>query len=697
MATSRSAESVGRVLGGRYRLTRPLGVGASAHVYAAEDVQLRRRVAVKVLHPALAGEEAFLRRFLREAQAVAGLRHPSILRVYDWGEDDGSPYLVMELLDGGSLRSMLDQGILLTPAQAASVGAAAARALAYAHRQGIVHRDIKPANLIFDEEGRVSVADFGLARALAEAAWTEPTGAVVGTARYASPELVRGEKLDARADVYSLAIVLTEATTGEVPFAADTAMGTLLGRVGRSLEVPDQAGPLKEVLEAAGRMDPGERLDAAGLAAELDRVAASMAPPGPLPLVSPLRAGVVERDDVSPTDYPGRPRLFDAAEWPDGGSGQPTATEAAGVTRTAGAAGLGYRDAAAGPDADVVVTGRERAGRERAGRPAGDSRDQPGRAAGTGDPAVAAGTDPAAEPRPRRRMRRILAVAAVVVLLLAGGGTAWAVLSGRLEPTHPVPRLVGDPRASAATTLQRLHFKLAVSGSDYSPRFPAGAVLTQSPATGKLREGSTVTVVLSLGPRPVPVPNLANDTQQAAEQVIASLGLKVGQVTPQHSMTVGAGIVIASTPDSGTLLPGAPVNLVVSSGKPQVAIPAIDATDGASYAAASAALSAAGLGATQTSSYSDNVQAGHVIAFSPGSGTTVTVGTVVTVEVSKGPHVVNVPDVRGMSVGAASQAVSAAGLSVSGVSGNPLATVVGTNPAVGQQVHFGSSVVLITG
>src|SRR5579859_7765257 len=239
MATSRIADSVGRVLGDRYRLTRPLGTGASAHVFVAEDVTLRRRVAIKLLHPALAGDEGFLRRFRREAQAVASLRHPNILRVYDWGEDHGSPYLVMELLEGGSLRSMLDRGALLSPAQAAAVGADAARALDYAHRHGLVHRDIKPANLLFDDEGRVSVADFGLARALAEATWTEPMGAVVGTARYASPELFRGEHLDSKADVYSLALVLVEAMTGQVPFVADTAFGTLMARVGRSLEVSE--------------------------------------------------------------------------------------------------------------------------------------------------------------------------------------------------------------------------------------------------------------------------------------------------------------------------------------------------------------------------------------------------------------------------------------------------------------------------
>jgi serine/threonine-protein kinase len=185
VASTRSADQVGRVLGGRYRLLARIGTGASAHVFLADDVRLRRRVAVKVLHPALADDAAFLRRFEAEARVAAGLSHPNVMAVFDWGEEDGSAYLVCEYLAGGSLRSLLDQGHLLTPSQALLVGSQAARGLEYAHRRGLVHRDIKPANLLFDDDERLRLGDFGVARALAEAAWTEPAGAVLGTARYA--------------------------------------------------------------------------------------------------------------------------------------------------------------------------------------------------------------------------------------------------------------------------------------------------------------------------------------------------------------------------------------------------------------------------------------------------------------------------------------------------------------------------------
>ena len=166
---SSTVEQVGRVIGGRYRLLAVVGAGASAQVFAADDTRLGRRVAVKLLHPALAGDATFLRKFQAEARLAASLNHRNVLHVYDWGDEDGIPYLVLEYLGGGSLRSLLDTGRLLSPQQAAAIGAEAAHGLAYAHRRGLVHRDIKPANLLFDDDGRLLVADFGLARALAEA------------------------------------------------------------------------------------------------------------------------------------------------------------------------------------------------------------------------------------------------------------------------------------------------------------------------------------------------------------------------------------------------------------------------------------------------------------------------------------------------------------------------------------------------
>ncbi len=299
------SDSIGRVLGKRYRLLSALGTGASAHVYLAEDVSLQRHVAVKVLQPALASDEAFLKRFRAEARSVASLNHPHVLRVFDWGEDTDGPYLVLEYLGGGSLRDLLDRGDRLTHSQAAHLGTEVAQGLAYAHARGLVHRDIKPANLLFDEEGRVRVADFGVARALAEAAYTEPAGAMVGTARYISPESAEGKPLDGRADVYSLALVLYEALSGSVPFVSDTTQGTIMARIGSPLPPNDALGPLDDVLaraaapEAVGPPGRGRVRSPTGGAGQCtpDARAAGPAPARPRRPRSPQR---VPRPRTSP-------------------------------------------------------------------------------------------------------------------------------------------------------------------------------------------------------------------------------------------------------------------------------------------------------------------------------------------------------------------------------------------------------------
>src|SRR5262245_34620061 len=323
MPGSAVSDLAGRMLAGRYLLHGAIGTGASGRVYVADDTRLRRRVAVKVLHAALAEDAAFLRRFRAEAQLAASLHHPHIVTVHDWGEDD-VPFMVLELLEGGSLRAMLDQGTHLTVSQAARVGRDVASALEYAHARGILHRDIKPANLLFDEHGIVRVADFGLARALAEASWTEPAGAVFGTARYASPEQARGAQLDARSDLYSLALVLVESVTGQLPFASDTTIGTLTARTMEPIVAGEAMGPLEPVIDRVGAIDPKDRYpDAATLRQAISDAAAMLPPPGPLQL-----AGMLDHADPHPTPAAPPPRAapsqtarsFDQ-DAPDAGNG----------------------------------------------------------------------------------------------------------------------------------------------------------------------------------------------------------------------------------------------------------------------------------------------------------------------------------------------------------------------------------------
>ena len=301
-------------------------------------------------------------------------------------------------------------------------------------------------------------------------------------------------------------------------------------------------------------------------------------------------------------------------------------------------------------------------------------------------------------PPVRRRRRWRWAALAVLVAIVAAGGTVIGLrATGTLTPSHPVPSLVGVSQAAAAQRLAPLHLRLAVSGRTYDAHAPAGSIISQRPASGQLKEGSTVAVTLSLGPRPVSVPNVVGLQSAAASTLLSYLGLRPEVVGHTASMTVPAGAVVSSNPNHGTLLPGQPVSLVVSTGKPTVSIPSLEGANAGSFAAAQAALEAVHLTANEATAYSDTVPPGEVIGTNPSSETVLIVGSQVTVVVSKGPRLVSVPNVRGESVGAASQTLSNDGFQVSGVTGNPIATVTGTAPSSGAVVRFGSAVQIITG
>jgi serine/threonine protein kinase len=260
-------------LGGRYQLVRRVGAGGMGSVWEAEDTVLKRRVAVKILPPYLCGNESVAARFQREAQAAGRLTHPNVAQVFDYGEDGGCPYIVLELVPGSTLRQVLDARGRLPAADAAEVGAQIADALAAAHAEGIVHRDVKPGNVMVAPDGRVKVMDFGIA----DAVWFEPitdTGTIMATARYISPEQATGGGATSASDVYSLGVVLYEALAGRLPFEAESPFAIAhahaydppppLGRVAAG--VPR---PIVAAVEAAMRKEPRERPRAVELAAAL--------------------------------------------------------------------------------------------------------------------------------------------------------------------------------------------------------------------------------------------------------------------------------------------------------------------------------------------------------------------------------------------------------------------------------------------
>ena len=719
MTLSRLTDRVGQVLSDRYRLLAPIGTGASASVYLADDVTLRRRVAVKILHDALSGDEAFLRRFRAEAQAAAALNHPHIMSVFDWGHDD-VPFLVTEYLGGGSLRTMLDNGRVLSQAQALMVGLEASRGLDYAHRRGFVHRDIKPANLLFDEEARLRIADFGLARALAEAAWTEPQGAVLGTARYASPEQARGEPLDGRSDGYSLALVLIESVTGSVPFATDTTIGTLMARVDRPVNVPESLGPLRPALEAAGVPDPADRPDAAELTRLLMGAAEHLDRPEPLILAGTMvhhHDAVPDRDPTVLHRSDGEPDIMTAPPGtvidgikviPDGSDllAAPPGTTTDGIRVIPDQQPIVIFDDADDDHGDEPLSRRERRRRKREADQAVAAGALTGLASalpGDDDTGEHRGDGADGQPKPRRR--KWVAIVLVLLLLSAAGVGAAGYWYREIRiPTYVAPALVGtnvadlDAAVAAAVGGDGDGFTVTQGTIAQDGTVP-GQILLQDPAAGAtIAQGGELKILVSTGPPPVPVPtDLVSQTLDAATNELTAAGLTLGEVTKTFDEKVDKGIVMAlgDGVTAGVQVPkGTAVPLVISDGpKPRV-VP--NDLVGKTQADATAELKAMGLGVAVTPASSDTVDAGKVID-SPSAGDTVARGTSVPLTVSSGPPTVAIPSVKGMSVPDAAAALQSAGLTVSGTQGSPLGKVQGTNPAAGTVVRRGTSVIIITG
>jgi len=613
MAFVGGGDLVGRVLAGRYRLLTPIGTGGSGRVFLADDVTLKRRVAVKVLHPALADDPGFLRRFQNEARLAAALHHPNVMAVHDWGEDGGVPFMVMEALTGGSLRGILDAGGRLTPAQAAHVGAQVASALEYAHGRGFVHRDIKPANLLFDEHGIVRVADFGLARALAEASWTEPSGSVLGTARYASPEQASGVALDGRADLYALALCLVEAVTGVLPFASDTALGTLAARTLTPIEAPGDLGPLAAVVERAGQVHPEDRYpDAATMRGAIEDAGRRLPPPGPLGLAG-LDASIA---DPNPTQIPAtRPVLFDQ-------------------------------------EADAAPAPR-----------------------------------PAPAPRRRFRISASMVVGAAIAAALIGGVALIGIPNLGAQVT--VPNTVGGTVASARDAIARAG--LLVREDERFSDDPAGTVVAQDPAPGhEVREGGEVELVVSRGAAPIAIPVEAGESLADAQAALTEAGFTV-EVQRRYDEERPRDTVITTRP-AGRAPRYSTVTLVVSDGRRPIPIPDVA---GQSYDAAVAEITNAGFAPVRGDAFSDTVPSGTVIGTDPKGDGTAQPGAQVRIIVSRGPDVVTVPAVRGLSLDAASAALQAAGLN-SAVSGayRPGATVRATDPPAGTTVKRNATVTL---
>ncbi len=599
----------GRMLGGRYRLGGVIGTGGSGTVYLADDLSLGRQVAVKVLHSSLVGDEAFVERFRSEARLVASLADPHVVAIYDWGVD-GQAYLVTEYLGGGSLRSILSSGRTLTPSQMLMVALEACRALDHAHRQGIIHRDVKPANLLFGQDARLRIADFGLADALTGTASRElfGGGGVIGTARYASPEQAQGHPMDGRSDVYALALCMVEAVTGHLPFVADTIADTLAARVGRDVPIPDALGPLVPVVASAGTADVENRPSARELGRLLLDVAGRMSRPEPLPLVGP--------GEVGAAPMPGEAEHGAPSVFADPGP----ATQAHSPIQ-----------------AHSPVRGHA-----------------PVRSA------------PTSRPR-RRRWRGALLVATLLVGVVVGGSV---LLSAGRTTTRAVPALVNTSGDSARSLLIELGW-LVEERYDRQDDSVEGQVLSMQPAGGsRLEAGETVVLVVSLGPARLPVPDdLVGVSIEEAGRRLDDAGLTLGTVSAQKDEAVAAGLVISVATIEETVPQGSAVDLVVSGGPLPRVVP--EGLVGLMPADVVAELIALRLAPTMGEEHDEWEAAGRVSRVEPVGGTRIEVGDDVRVVVSLGAEPRAVPSMEGLSLAAAESRLAASGFRSVAIEGLP--------------------------
>ncbi|GII56164.1 putative serine/threonine-protein kinase [Planotetraspora thailandica] len=577
-----------RLLGGRYQLDGVVGRGGMAEVYRARDIRLDRIVAIKTLRSDLARDHTFQARFRREAQSAASLNHPSIIAVYDTGEDmmDGTPvpYIVMEYVDGRTLRDLLRADRRLLPERAMELVDGILRALDYSHRGGIVHRDIKPANIMLTRNGEVKVMDFGIARAMADSAATmTQTAQVIGTAQYLSPEQARGERVDARSDIYSTGCVLYELLTGQPPFTGDSPVAIAYQHVREEPIPPSRIDPeipkwADAIVLKAMAKDPVHRYQGAEeMRADIQRVMSGM-----------------------PVD----PQTMAMANYGVHGAQDRTRTMAAGAP-TQGTRAI--------PDYNYAP--EERGGRYDGHRRQGDDNKALKTAAWILIP--------------------LLVIGAFIGIgyLAFGGGDSGA------STKVAVPTLEGQTKDAAEQALNDLKLTVAYGDEQFSDEVPKGAVISSDPKAGtEVDPQSTVTLVLSKGPEKIKIPeDLIGKSPEEAQQALEDLGLSGRIVARQTSRPQNQ--VFDTNPKPGTSVDkGTTVSLYVPMEK--VSVPGVIQLNESD---AKSQLTGSGFKVKVVRQQSTVVAQGIVMDQAPGEGTEVLPGTIITITVSSGPPPVQTP------------------------------------------------------
>ncbi|MGW4522775.1 Stk1 family PASTA domain-containing Ser/Thr kinase [Amycolatopsis sp. NPDC004378] len=618
---------VGTLLERRYRVDRLLAHGGMSSVYRGTDTRLDRPVAIKIMDPRFADDRSFVDRFVREAQSAAQLHHPHVVAVHDQGFDQpqgaesGLAFLVMELVDGGTLRDLLDEKGPLDVALALSVAEPVLSALAAAHQAGLVHRDVKPENVLIGRSGQtggaVKVADFGLVRAVASAGTTS-SSVILGTVAYLSPEQVATGAASSQGDVYSAGILLYEMLTGQVPYTGDTAISVAYRHVNDdvprpSLLRPDLPPALDELITRATRRDPQLRpADAGEFLTELTAVRAQL---GLLPVTVPIPAAHGQ-GDVADTERT-LPRI---PQVPDTEKTMPV-----------------HR-----PNATRALS--------HPGTP------PPGFAQQPPSPPRLGGE---AEPGKPRDNRKRIAIIVAAVLLFGGliGAFAFILTDDGGDKTATVPRLVGLNQAAAGDALRAVKLTPQFS-QEYDNSVPSNTVLRAEPAEGTpLQPNSTVSVVLSKG-RPA-VPDIRPGTALPdAEQAIKAAQLNPVRGQDDYDAEVPQGAVIRTTPAAGSQLPiGGQVTIIVSKGP--IPLPPVPDVTGRSKDEAFQLLQQAGFEPFQAGEeFNQGVPGGNVTRTDPPANSQATakrIGVFVS-------NAVQVPDVRFRSFDDAQKILEQAGL-----------------------------------
>ncbi|GAB2326454.1 Stk1 family PASTA domain-containing Ser/Thr kinase [Streptomyces griseoincarnatus] len=610
MDTTLQDPLVGQVLDGRYRVEARIAVGGMATVYRALDTRLDRILALKVMHPSLASDAGFVERFIREAKSVARLAHPNVVQVFDQGADGGYVYLAMEYIPGCTLRDVLRERGALQARAALDILEPVLAALGAAHRAGFVHRDMKPENVLIGDDGRVKVADFGLVRSVDTV--THSTGTVLGTVSYLAPEQIEHGTADPRVDVYACGILLYEMLTGEKPHDGDSPAIVLYKHLHDdvpppSAVVPGLAPVLDSLVGAATARDAAFRpADAVALFA-LTREARGRLTDEQLDAMPP-QALSAEHDNAD--------------------------DRTSVIPRS-----LTVRPLPVNEDDD----GADRVHRT--------SRLQ---------------SPPPLPPRRRTALHRGPAAIVVAVLLVLGlGAGVWYINSGQFTKIPPV----------LSKTEQEARDRLAEAGLDvgevkeaYSDTVERGKVISTDPAAGaRVRGSASVSLTVSKGPETVRVPDLDGYRLDKARSLLEDEGLEPGMVTRELSDSVPRDAVISTEPGKGTeVRAGTAVKLTVSKGSP-VDVPDLTGDDPED---ARAELEEAGLKVEIADGriHSEH-DAGRVARQTPGAGGEAAEGDTVTLTLSKGPEMVEVPDVVGDSVDEARDKLEGAGFEVKEVRG----------------------------